>query len=214
MIELAEINSMGLSHLWEDRAVDILVKAYANVHKMNQSRFFTNKDWTYILNEVNKYNVKKFNKKDIKQIKNKIDALIKTHKKEQVKQKRYEIPSMWKYFDIMEEIHCKKYENYHPFLNNFECKNSFHHKPLSILDIDQNDGQNDEEEESDEHELGGQQLCEWKNYSQKNLKLLELINKQSPDSDEFIEEVERMFIEPSGDTETLHSLFPNLWSDW
>lgn len=209
MIEFAEVNSMGLRHLWEDREVDILVKAYANVHKMNQSKFFTNKDWAYILNEVNEHNVQKFNKKDIKQIKNKIDALIKTHKKEQIKQKRFGIPSMWKYFDTMEEIHRKKYENYHPILTS-ECKFSFNYKSLSVLDITENNGQTDEEEESNENEFKGQQLCGWENYSQKNMKLLELISKITPNSDEFIENVERMFTEPIVDIETLHSLFPNL----
>jgi len=105
---------MAIRHkLWTDQEVDILVVAYAKAHKRNQYSFFTSKDWSHILHKVNDYNVHNCNTKDMKQIKNKIDTLIKTYKREQVKQNNCGMLSKWIYFRTMEEIQFIKDKNYH-----------------------------------------------------------------------------------------------------
>jgi len=82
----------------------------------------------------------------------------------------------------------------------------------SVLDFDPSDGQDDEEGSDTLKESGEEQrlLCKCETNLQSNLKILEPAFKLSPDSDEFIEEVERMFAEPTGDIAILHSLFPHV----
>lgn len=226
--------------LWTNQEVDILVAAYAKAHKRNQSKFFTSKDWSCILNTVNKYKVKNFNTKNMKQIKNKIDTLIKTHKKEQAKQKNNcGMLSKWIHFNTMEEIQLIKDENHRlPYptracdkktpcnsnpcspskinqnysgrndeetLDMYECQDEqfseFSYSSCdsySNSDFDKSDVQYDHEELDTPKESSQQLLCEWETNLQWNLKVIEPI-KLSPDSDEFIEEVKRMFEEPTGD---------------
>jgi len=97
------------------------------------------------------------------------------------------------------------------FLNDcdpYSCENfeNFENSQNSVLDFDQSDGGDDQEGWDTLKELGEQQLSECQTYSKPNLEFLEPI-KLSPGSDEFIREVERMFVEPTSDIVIFHYFF-------
>jgi len=84
--------------------------------------------------------------------------------------------------------------------------------PYSVLDFDDTSDGYDHGGLDKPKEFGEQQQqlsYECKTNLQPNLKIFEPI-KLSPNSDEFIEEVRRMFAEPTGDLTVLHSFFPHV----
>ena len=117
---------MAVSYsLWTDEEVDILVEAYANALKRSSPKFLTSNDWTNILHNINRNKVGVFRKKNISQIKNKKDAIVKLHKKEQEKQLGG-VPSSWKYFNTMEELYLIKYGNINCQTNSEDFPKSSH----------------------------------------------------------------------------------------
>lgn len=188
------IPTMGQS-MWMDEEVDILVEAYAKAYKGSPCRFLTSNHWTRILTEVNHNKVGDFKKKNMSQIKNKRDALIKFHKREREKHLRG-VPSVWKYFGTMEEIHHIKHGN----LN--------HATSESITSSDLDSYSDSDSNQTSEEELPWEQcLLEDSNANKTNLELCDL----SLDSLNFLSEVKSIFSVP--DVEEFSTFIQNIKSD-